>query len=417
MRHETTTTRTRAGRLQHVTRVLLLILFVGQAAPGQVRAAEDTPDPYDELYDVLMVRHALNGVVYGGNEIAPMIFKFSAYPFDDKTYPRLSAALDALAPTKNQTYSPVQRAVLQRQLWALFDATTPSRFVSRRPHEARRNAVRQRIAALIRQLALTRAEIESLPDALHATAKAGKYATAFDLDKPTHPFLPPDIGQEKSAWVCYSRGSSPVNLHARDSRWRSAFFQFIRLPGGRDNTIQYIDGWNGQDVFPVGTQVALIEKAFLISDKGELVLSPMTLGLQLRAFRNVEQTAREAGTATQCVAEFISRPRDYIRGKTLMAAVSPTDIRLKTLRSDGGKQDVLELVRDPKKSVRPRLQQCANCHGGVGIKSLGDFVAPRGTLKTLKRRSQQEIVRATTRAKQEDRSWQLLRTTWGRLDP
>ena len=367
---------------------------------------------FDELYDVLMVRHARNGVAYGENEIAPMIFKFSKFPFDDATHPRLTAALDAITPETIRTYSNVQRAILQRQLWALFDATAPSRVFRRRPDDARRLAVQNQLAGLIRQLALKRAEIESLPDPLLTTVKAKKYPTEFDIDEPTNPFLPPDLTEDSSPWICYGAGRTPVNLHATDDRWRSAFFQFIRLPGGRDATIKYIDGWSKEKAFPAGTQVALIEKAFLVSDKGEIVLSPMTVSTQLRAYRNVEQSFRDASTATQCVAEFISRPRDYLRGDSLMAAVSPPDHRFKTVKSDGGKQDVLELVDDPKISVLPRLSQCMHCHGGAGIRSLGDFVAPRGTLKSLQRRSQDEIVQATAKAKQGDKSWKILREFW-----
>ena len=74
---------------------------------------------FDELYEVLMVRHARNGVAYGENEIAPTIFGHSRFPFDDATYPRLTASLDALTPEKIRTYSDVQRAMLQRQLWAV----------------------------------------------------------------------------------------------------------------------------------------------------------------------------------------------------------------------------------------------------------------------------------------------------------
>ncbi len=167
---------------------------------------------------------------------------------------------------------------------------------------------------------------------------------------------------------------------------------------------------NKKEVFPVGTQVALIEKAFLVSDKGEMVLSPITVSIQLRAYRNVEQSPGEAGTATQCVAEFISRPRDFMRADALMTAVSPADYRLKVFSSDGGKQDILELVDDPKTSEVPRLQQCMNCHGGAGIKSLGDFA--RGDLKSFQRRSHSEIVQATAQAKQDDKSWKLLKTAW-----
>ena len=369
---------------------------------------------FDKLYDVLMVRHARNGVAYGENEIAPMIFKFSGFPFDDATYPKLTAALDAITSEQIKSYSNVQRAILQRQLWALFDATAPSRVFRRRPDDARRLAVQKQLAGLIRQLALKRTEIESLPDSLLTTVKAKKYPTEFNLEKPTSPFLPPDLTEDSSPWICFGRGRTPVNLHATDGRWRSAFFQFIRLPGERQATIEYIDRWSKEKVFPVGTQVALIEKAFLVSDKGEMVLSPMTVSTRLRAYRNVEQSFRDAGTATQCVAEFISRPRDYLRGSALMAAASPTDHRLKTFRSDGGKQDVLELVNDPKTSLQTRLGQCMNCHGGAGANSLGDVVAPRGTLKSLQRRSQSEIVQATAKAKQDDKSWKLLQTAWNK---
>ena len=383
------------------------------ATRGAEDAAKAVPrSEFDKLFDVLMVRQARNKVAYGENEIAPMIFQFSKFPFDDATYPRLTAALDAITPETIRTYSNVQRAILQRQLWAVFDATTPSRFVTRRPDHTRRLAVQKQLAGLIHQLALKRTEIESLPDPLLTTVQAKKYPTEFDLDEPTSPFLPPDLTEDSSPWICFGAGRTPVNLHATDGRWRSAFFQFIRLPGEQDATIEYINDWNKQKVFPAGTQVALVEKAFLVSDKGEIVLSPMTVSTQLRAYRNVEQSFRDAGTATQCVAEFISRPRDYLRGDSLMAAVSPTDHRLKTVRSDGGKQDVLELVNAPKTSVLPRLGQCMNCHGGAGTNSLGDVVAPRGTLKSLQRRSQGEIVHATAKSKRDDKSWKILQELW-----
>ena len=367
---------------------------------------------FDALYDVLMVRHARNGVAYGENETAPMLFGRSRFPFDDATYPRLTASLDTLTPERIRTYTNMERAILQRQLWALFDATTPSRSFTHRPHDSRRSAVRQQLARLIRHLALKRSEIEALPDTLLTTANARKYPAAFDVDEPTRPFFPPDLTKDSSAWIGYSRGSTPVNLHAIRGRWRSVFLQLMRLPKGRDATIEYFDRWDNQKTFPVGSQVALIEKAFLISAEGDLVLSPMSVSLQLRAYQNVVQGAREATTATQSIAEFISRPRDYMRGKALMSAMSPTDYRVKTLRSDGGKQDVIELVADPMTSLQIRLRQCVECHGGAGIRSLGDFVAPRGTLKSLQRRSEQEIVQATARAKREDASWTLLQTAW-----
>lgn len=394
-----------------IWRIIFACVFVLTASPHSLFG--DEKDAFGDLYDVLMVRHALNGVAFGENEIAPMIFKFSAFPFDDGTYPRLRAVLTDIKSDEIETLSVAQRAILQRQVWAIFDATTPSRFVTRRPHEERRNAVRQQLADLIRSLALKKSEILTLPLTLRATVEAKKYPTRFDLDKPTSPFLPSELSEDSSAWICFGRSGSPVTFHASESGWRSVFFQFVRLPSGRDATIDYIDDWKKDDVFPVGTQVALIEKAFLVSDEGEIVLSPMTVGVQLRAYRNVEQHIRDAGSATQCVAEFISRPRDYIRGDALMVTVRATGHRLKVLMT-GGKHDVLELVRDPKTSAVLRLKQCMNCHGGAGTSSLGDVVVPRGKLKTLQQRSQTEITEATMNAKRADDSWKLLRNAWNK---
>ena len=417
-------------RLQYGSWLLLLFLSLSLVLTGHSVAANDTAvecesrqdsprRPFDELYDVLMVRHGRNGVAYGANEIAPMIFKFSEFPFDDATYPRLKAALDAITLEEIKSQTVEQRAIQQRQLWAIYDATTPSRFVRRRTHEKRRSAVQVRLADLILQLALKQAEIEALPDTLLKTVQAEAYPSRFDVNQPTLAFLPTglaELSEESPAWICFGRSSTPVTFHAERDRWRSAFFQFIRLPQARDETLNYLDGWERQDEFPVGTQVALIEKAFLISDKGEIVLSPMTVGVQLRAYRDVEQSFRESKTVTQCVAEFISRPMEYSRGNALLTAIRPSDHRFKALLMGGDKQDVFETVDDPQASRQTRLRQCMNCHSGAGTNSLGDVIAPRGQLRTLQRRSQMEIAAATADAKQRDASWKSLKSVWDKAN-
>lgn len=58
----------------------------------------------------------------------------------------------------------------------------------------------------------------------------------------------------------------------------------MRLPDGRESTLEYINKLNNREVFPAGTQFALIDHAFLISDRGELVLSPFINSIPLRAY-------------------------------------------------------------------------------------------------------------------------------------
>ena len=135
-----------------------LVLFLGQLLTVGVRAAEDAADPYDVLYDVIMTRYGPDGQSYGENESSPSIFRGSDFPFGDKTYKKLNAALDAfgaLPQKKIEAYSDIQRALMLRHLWHVFDATFPFRWMKRDPvtgkprqiirsksHSGRREAVR-----------------------------------------------------------------------------------------------------------------------------------------------------------------------------------------------------------------------------------------------------------------------------------
>ena len=125
---ETTTYLARSLRLPHPVRVALLALFLGQLLTDGVRGAEDAADPYNVLHDVIMTRYGKDGKSYAENETAPVIFKWSDFPFGDKTFKKFNAALDAFAAlpqAKIEAYSDIKRALLQRHLWKVVDATNP----------------------------------------------------------------------------------------------------------------------------------------------------------------------------------------------------------------------------------------------------------------------------------------------------
>ena len=65
--------------------------------PKRPRASNESTtrgaDPYDVLHDVIMVRK-VSKEAYGRNEVALFIFGRSKFPFDDKTFPKLTAALE-----------------------------------------------------------------------------------------------------------------------------------------------------------------------------------------------------------------------------------------------------------------------------------------------------------------------------------
>ena len=97
-----------------------------QIAQASSKGEATTTDAYDKLYDLIMVRKDSDGVEYGRREVSPPIYGRSGFPFDDETYPKLTAALDrfsALSQAEIAAYGSVKRALMQRQLWVVFDAT------------------------------------------------------------------------------------------------------------------------------------------------------------------------------------------------------------------------------------------------------------------------------------------------------
>ena len=404
--------------------IAMLVLMFCQFASIRRAWAEEAKDPYDTLYDVIMVRKGGDGKAYGHDEVAPFIYGRSEFPFDDETFPKLTAALErfnALPQGKIEAYSDVKRALLQRHVWAVFDATIPPPDYVERTHMANRLAAQKSLATLIRRVALTEAEILALPDTRAATIECGDFPQEHDPADHFQPFLPADLYAKDTSWVCLGKVDHPSTEHTDVARWRSTFFQFVRLPDGRKATAEYIKKLNDRELFPVGTQFALIDRAFLIGDESELVLSPFINNIQLRAYLNVTQTALEARpNPTQCVAEFVMQPRQLMLGKFAMRPVGPNDRRYKTLDvATGGKVDWFEDAGgDGIQYVDPRLQQCVNCHGRSrsGVRSLGDFnhgdrMADRLTFAAG---SPVKIAQAIAAVKREDETWKKLQELWPR---
>ncbi len=420
-------------------RGVLLVLFLGQLLSGDVQGAEGAEDPYDTLYDVLMTRYTRDGKSYAENETSPVIFFHSRFPFGDETYEKFSAALHAFAALpqeKVDAYSDVKRALLQRHLWKVFDATLPDRWkttsitgevrsgIRHRRHGDRRAELRPTIASLIRRLALTREEILALPNTLTATIKSGAYSQHPDPEDLRKPLFPADLDtgesySKDSAWICLGAVLRPIpaDVHSTKFKWRSAFLSFLRVPGGRTEALESIARFNRREEQPVGTQLALIEQAFLISDAGELVLSPLTVSVSLRAFVGVVPRERkETGRprARQSVAEFVMQPRRLMEGDASMKALGPHEPRFEAGDNEsieGGSDDPFELARGSPGG--PRLELCSGCHSGtpsrLGIKtSLPHYGRPR----FLKEGDPDAIIRATSSRKRDDHTWKALHRLW-----
>ena len=385
---------------------------------------EDPNDPYNVLYDVLMTRYGPDGKSYAANETSPIILPRSDFPFDDNTYPELNKALDAFAALpqpKFQSYSDVQRAIMQRHLWKVYDATHPEFItestrdegIRKQSHSNRRAAVRPKLVSLMQRLALTKDEILALPNTLMAAIESGNSARQPDPKNLTKPFLPTDFYSNESAWICMGdkqEGNAiPAELHAEKFNWRSTFHSYMRAPGGREETIKNIEKYNRREKLPLGTQFALIEQAFLISDEGEQVLSPLIYSIALRAYVGLKPVPGEKALRTvQCLAEFVLQPRELIRGNVALIPLNP-----KAPRYELGEPECFSGgIDDPFKSttayIRPRLTHCNQCHAGwtnrIGFHTARPSFLKADDLKT--------ISKATSARKREDKTWQDLITLW-----
>lgn len=423
-------------RRQHLFRVVLFGLFISQVPIDRVCGAEETADPYDVLYDVVMTRFGPDGEAYGTHESSPSIFNGSDFPFDDRTFDKLDAAVDAfgaLSQEKIEAYSDIQRALMQRHLWHVFDATLPMSWLTTGPnrklvkvtraksHTDRREALRPKIASLIQRLALTKAQILALPDTRATTLKSGGFARRHDPEDPIKSFLPDDIYAKETSWVCIGyENESPAPDHSDKLKFRSAFLTFMRLPGGRRETLDYMEtktkqrGNVGQ--FPVGTQFAFIEQAFLISDEGKMILSPLIVSISLRAYLDVTHGFHRSRPPTQSLAEFVMQPRRLMQGNAVMKALGEGDVRFAA--GDAGmtggvvepfeRRDKLLTSRRRDMLRLPRLKLCMKCHAGRGVEG----VAAGGGLFTVKETSPEEIVEATLSQKRDHDTWKTLSELW-----
>tara|TARA_R110002072_G_scaffold179059_1_gene335071 strand:+ start:135331 stop:136635 length:1305 start_codon:yes stop_codon:yes gene_type:complete len=412
-----------SGWFQSLSGVTLLVVFLSHLTTGLACGAEDAVDPYDALYDVIMTRYGKDGKTYAENESSPALFSASEFPFDDKTYRKFIAALDtfgALPQTEIEAYSDVKRALLQRHLWKLFDATCPHRWIDSRTgeqrvaslnHSDRRAAVQQKSASLIQRLALTKAQILALPGTWAATVKSGDFARRHDPTNQFAPFLPANLLAKESSWVCMGTDEViPADLHVDKLKWRSAFYSFIRLPKGRTETLEYVEKELSKDNFPVGTQLALVEQAFLISDEGERILSPLIVSISLRTYMFVRRNAHdEVPETTQSVAEFVMQPRELMLGNAVMKAIDPQEHRF-----DASEGFIAQDTSDPFETGhlprRARLHSCMSCHRNSGnVKVLTRNGA--GSAQFFES-SPTAISKATSNQKRNHHTWERLHEFW-----
>jgi hypothetical protein len=305
-------------------------------------------------------------------------------------------------------HDPVKRAMLQRDLWGVFDWSVGQASASERSRfEKEKRELQARLAEVLRRLALTPDQIKSLPDNYAQAVAAETFGKEFDPVHPERAFLPPDLFDPHGPWVCIQASpesdSGVASMHIAAFSGRSSFLVLVRLPGGRKATYDYFQTlWNfpqpyvpgpsfaadqapvNPDLpsFPAGTQVALVRRVTLIDGEGNLSASSITESVQIRVYRAITTTEeRNFGNGNlgdiirnsgQYFYEIkLSRPLLFSGKNGGLRAVGRDEKDFSTFQAKG--DDPIEGAHsgpEPTSDPLPALQTCVECHSGGGVRSL-----------------------------------------------
>jgi hypothetical protein len=367
---------------------------------------------WNRLYAALLIREDRHGIAYGQDLLAPALWTDTKHLLEPKSHRQAMQVLDEFLQThgENLIHDPIKRAMLQHDLWAVFDwsAAREPEWPGQPGYETEKRELQVRLAQVLKRLALTPKEIESLPDNYTQAVASGEFAKEYDPANRERPFLPPDLFEQHGPWVEMTAGGEPFGdyflpamAHVSSVSGRSRFLIFVRLPGGRKATFDYFrELWNfpepwvvRQDApnqtevnpklpsFPAGTEVVLVRQMTLFDNQGNLAPAPITESVQIRVYRSVTPNdmensftpqARVASSGQDSYEIRLSRPLLFAGKSGGLRTVGQDERELITLFSQG--RDPLEEERgfslDQLSKATPITQECVACHRGAGIASL-----------------------------------------------
>ena len=381
---------------------------------------------WNRLFSLLFIRQH-KGETYGADELDPLLWTETRFLLSEPSHGSALHILDEFLEAKgqNQVHDSVKKAVLEHDLWVLFDWSA----LPNTDHQEQRRELQIRLAEVMRRIALSKNEIASLPDNYKAAVESGEFAQQYDPGHRDRAFLPPDLFQAEGDWVCItgSLGAPAAKLHTMTFSGRSRFIEFIRLPQGRKATLDYlhalrdyVDPQGRQRMgdrimlsssavpqFPAGTQLALVRQMNLFDHDGSLVSAPITESVQIRVFPNVPangpnwQYDQNAAAASQDVYEIKLNRANLFAGKSGgLRAVTHDDQDFRILQSHGFDFD------GPVRT----LDGCAKCHTGSGIYSV------RSIASLLKPSQAQGGAADAYRSEATTLFWKQDRYNWGLLN-
>ena len=160
------------------TATFVLLTLISVALPTTCKSQQSPEIPvaiydgnpahiWNRLYSALRVRQDSQGYVYGEDSLDPMLWPQSQHLLSQPSHGIALRVLDAFLRThaENLIKDPLKRAMLQRDLWAVFDWSVQQiQWTGTPEYGNEKRELQTRLAEVLKRLALTPKQIKALPE-------------------------------------------------------------------------------------------------------------------------------------------------------------------------------------------------------------------------------------------------------------
>jgi hypothetical protein len=386
---------------------------------------------WNRIHQRFHVRTAPDGSEYGSDTVDPLLWRETQHLLRGPSAASAVRVLDEFLGSGGERMirDPLKCAVFQHDLWAIFDWLASKS----EGDKTARSAIMQRLARVMRRVALSRKNIDALQ-----TTYAARIASHGLADSPAssqpEPYLPRDLVRPSGPWVTVGMGGPQplVPQHAAELG-RSAFTVLWNLPGGPAETVNYLQKlWNFPQPFvademfeferdgevraklnpalppiPEGTRIALVRKMLLIDDSGVIVPSDIIESIQLRAF-----PGRAFSEMKMSRAALFAGKSDGLR----VVSADETDF----ITFSAHAWDPIEQASARGPFTRRELDGCSNCHhvdlepATATVLSLRQILRPGSLVDSRHERWARWFTPGIAAAEAKSRSyeWGVLQALW-----
>jgi hypothetical protein len=299
------------------------------------------PDPnhiWNRLFGAFYRQEFANNILGHSNELTepvwvgqdvldPPIGYDPRFLLDDEPFGKCNALLDEFLSRNGAAliHDPLKRALLQRDLWAVFDVLAEVGYVpvfaeagpslplgpltapqeQQAPQEQHRATLERKLAQVIRSLALSDKEIENLPDTYSAAVQSGAFTDVLANNR--YDYLPHDLFTTNSEWHEILPGRSlnldqPILRHTLIAGGRAVFRTFVKLPANADvtGTLDKVVVSMRQNPakpcfgIPFGTHFLVLREMISLDENGQMVATHVVESVQFRDWAADNVFFREA---------------------------------------------------------------------------------------------------------------------------